>query len=104
MRMPIIRLVVALVAPLTLRCATYGVKSAVNEATYYRARYVERCVTSPVPGTPCREWFLEQTKLDTAAGEAVDALKVGGSVKMQVKALRAHLAKVRKGFGKWSTP
>lgn len=100
----VISLVVALAAPLTLRCATYGVKSAVNEATYYKARYIERCVTAPVAGTPCREWVVVQRKADTAAGEAVDALKVGGSVRLQVKALRAYLTFLKKEFGKWAAP
>ena len=80
----------------------YELRSAVNEAAYYRARYLERCVTTRVAGVPCEAWAIAQRRLDTAAGEAFDALKVGGSQRLQMDALRRHLKEVRKEFGPWA--
>jgi hypothetical protein len=81
---------------------TYAIKSMVNEATFYRLRYMENCVSSHRAGADCAEWFLAQTKLDEAASEANDALHVGGSEKLQMAALRSQLDIVRKGFAKWT--
>ncbi len=80
----------------------YALRSAVNEAAFYRARYVDRCVTKRDVDVPCEAWALAQRRLDQAAGEAFDALKVGGSPRLQMSALRSHLEAVRKEFGSWA--
>src|ERR1017187_10118684 len=67
--------IVAFVAWLAPGCASYGIRSADNEATFYRARYVERCVTTSEPGVPCQAWSAAQRKLDKAVHEANDAMK-----------------------------
>ncbi len=92
--------VVALLSGCSL-VSSYQVKGDVNEATFYRARYIDRCVTHRAPDTPCEEWAADQRRLDQAAGEAVDALKVGGRTTLQRAALRRSIVKVRKGFSSW---
>lgn len=81
----------------------YAIRSGVNEATFYRNRYVERCVTARAAGVPCAAWAIAQRRLDTAALEAVEALRVGGSQKLQVAALERELAAFRKEFARWAT-
>jgi len=83
------------------RCASYAIESSINEAAYYRARYIERCVTRREPSVPCQPWALAQRRLDAAVGEASDAMKTGGRQALQVAALHRQLAAVRKEFGKW---
>jgi hypothetical protein len=82
---------------------TYSIKSMVNDATFYRARYMDNCVTQRTAGAPCAEWQIEQSKLDQAAGEATDALKVGGGEKLQLAALKNQLNVVKEKFSAWAT-
>jgi len=81
---------------------TYSIKSMVNEAVFYRARYIDNCVTTRTPNCPCADWAAAQRKLDSAADEANSALKVGGSEHLQLDNLRVQLNIVEERFSQWA--
>lgn len=97
------KLVLACVVVLT-GCGTvqtYRLKSSINEAVFYRARYIDSCVTMRQLDVPCEAWAALQTKLDAAGGEGSDAMQVGGSEHLQIERLKKLLAEARKEFSKW---
>lgn len=98
--------IVAVLALLLPGCAfttANVVRSASNDAAFYNARYLDRCVTNRVDAAvPCERWTVAQQRLNTAAVEAGDALKVGGKQRLQIAALKRNLKSIRKEFGPWA--
>jgi hypothetical protein len=82
---------------------TYGLKSMVNQEVYYRARYLDNCIPRPtIDPITCANWYSDQSKLDVAAKEAGDSLKIGGSRKLQMDRLHRTLAQVQKEYTQWA--
>ena len=88
---------------------THAIESMVNDATFYRARYMDNCtsptgmLTTATIGLDCADWYIEQTRLDKAQAEAVAAMRVGGGEKLQMAALKKQLNIVKGKFSKWAT-